>query len=158
MDFELISTRLGHDVMSEIREIIIFDAEHAQPGHYGLLELFCTTRKCDCRKVIFSVIYTESGSEDEVPSKVAEFHYGWESKAFYRKWMKADEDVDFMAGLYEQFPYPSLANQELFKIVEGLLKTDMAYRERIIRHYNAFKAVVERKRRGTSASRRKRKR
>jgi hypothetical protein len=53
---------------------------------YVFCELFCNERGCDCRRVFFSVI---SESQKRMEAIVA---YGWETKAFYAKWM-GDADL-----------------------------------------------------------------
>jgi len=60
-------------------------------GDYGLLESYCTDLSCDCRRVIITVL-----SPSPTPKVWATINYGWESVAFYEKWIgsrKSAEDA-----------------------------------------------------------------
>jgi hypothetical protein len=49
-------------------------------GDYSFLEMFCDEVNCDCRRVFFRVV---SASRMKCEAIVS---WGWESRAFYRKW------------------------------------------------------------------------
>ena len=57
-------------------------------GRFGLLELYCDDPACDCRRVILQV-----RSETEPHTILATINYGWESVAFYTKWMHGDRQA-----------------------------------------------------------------
>ena len=46
----------------ETRSIFIFKSGDLPPGQYGFLELFCDDPKCDCRRVVISVISPQRGT------------------------------------------------------------------------------------------------
>jgi hypothetical protein len=51
------------------------------PGTYTIAELYCDEPGCDCRRVMFCVV---SSLRNDIEAVVA---YGWESPAFYAKWI-----------------------------------------------------------------------
>jgi len=65
----------------ETRSIFAYGHDDLPDGEYGLLELYCDEKDCDCRRVIFNVV--EAGKPDKV---LATMNYGWESAKFYGKW------------------------------------------------------------------------
>jgi len=61
----------------ETRSIFVYGHDDLPDGEYGLLELYCDEKDCDCRRVIFNVV------EVSKPDKVlATINYGWESAKF----------------------------------------------------------------------------
>lgn len=106
---------------------------------YVFRELFCNERGCDCRRVFFSVI---SESQKRMEAIVA---YGWETKAFYAKWM-GDADLANLVEL--QGPILNLGSPQsplapaILRLTEEVLLQDPAYVERIKRHYALFRQKI----------------
>jgi hypothetical protein len=109
-------------------------------GEYGLLEMFCDEANCDCRRVMLSVAST---SEERIVAVVA---YGWESRAFYERWLgeKNDPVIKDLQG-----PALNLASPQahyapaLLKLISTVVLQDQAYVERIKRHYALFREKIE---------------
>lgn len=122
----------------ETRFITILEDDGPVPkGEYGLFESYCDEQGCDCRRVFINVI--RPGPKGHV----ATIGFGWEGKAFYRKWMRApvgDEVTDRMSGAQlEPMQRQSDLAPALFDLVQDLVLSDPAYVERIKRHYRMFK-------------------
>ena len=127
---------------SEYRSMAVPAGGELPAGHYGFMELYCNAPKCDCRRVTISVV-----APGIARRPLATISYGWETPAFYRKWMHDSPDGDEMAGasldlLGPQSEY-SVTLKEYF---EEVIATD-EYVERLKRHYDLFKqAIVARRR------------
>ncbi len=69
------------------------------PGEYMLLENYCADESCDCRKVMINVV------EVNPPRRIlATIGYGWESVAFYTKWMYGNKEIaKSITGAYLEF-------------------------------------------------------
>lgn len=105
---------------------------------YDLLEMYCDEDDCDCRRVFLSVL---SEHHRDILAIIA---YGWESTAFYKKWMKEDdpEVIKQLKGpeLNLGSPQSKLA-PALLQVVSQILE-DQPYVERIKRHYQLFRARI----------------
>ena len=105
-------------------------------GGYGLVEMYCEDPKCDCRRVMFSVV-----SERE-HSNVAVINFGWENEKFYEEWLGSKDKI-----MINELKGPSLNSAsrqskyapELLKVVCDVVLKDKYYIERIKRHYKIFK-------------------
>lgn len=110
-------------------------------GNYALLEMFCDEAGCDCRRVFFYVV---SSFRNELEAAVA---WGWESRDFYRRWMKHGNknDVDDLIGpvLNLFSPQTELA-PAILDLVRDIVLQDAAYVERIKRHYTMFRKKIDR--------------
>lgn len=74
------------------------------------------------------------------------FNYGWETKAFYRKWSNRSVFADGMAGaVIEQFGENGPHSEALFDLFKNVILTDAEYVERLKRHYKLFRSRVEEK-------------
>jgi hypothetical protein len=107
---------------------------------YVFREMFCNERGCDCRRVFFSVI---SESQQRTEAIVA---YGWETKAFYAKWMGGADLATLveMQGPVLNFGSPqSPLAPAILRLTEEVLLKDPAYLERIKRHYALFRQKIE---------------
>lgn len=106
---------------------------------FGLVEMYCTTPGCDCRRVMFSVI------SDDTMKKIAIINYGWESRKFYIDWMGDDDKniIDDLKGpclnLNSPFDHRALG---ILEVVKDVLR-DKAYVERLKKHYRLFKREVD---------------
>ncbi|MFO7535317.1 MAG: SEC-C metal-binding domain-containing protein [Kiritimatiellia bacterium] len=126
----------------ETRTVILPEAHDGLPaGAYSFMEMFCDEKDCDCRRVFFSV----EASFRKGPEAV--IAWGWESKSFYKKWLRGsgpDSDAALLQGpvLNMGSPQTALA-PHLLKLFETLLLTDIGYTERVKRHYATFRKEVE---------------
>ena len=110
------------------------------PGSYAFIDLYCTDPDCDCRNVYIHVIHKE------FPRPLATITYGWESLAFYKKWIGNDDDY-----ILTQFRGPALAfgasqsqyADEWLSIFENILETDKEYANRLQRHYQLVKNFIK---------------
>jgi hypothetical protein len=123
----------------ETRALTILQTTDGLPaGEYGFIDFFCADKKCDCRRVMVKVMVNDSSLKDPY---LAVISFGWEPKAFYRKWSKSlsDEDLNWFRGpaLDPYQPQTKYAPMLLEYFKEML--NDKPYRQRIIRHYAQFK-------------------
>ena len=121
------------------------------PDEYGLIELYCGDKNCDCRRVIFNVVSRNR------QRAVATVSFGWESMDFYASWVsrgkiktydKLDKDdqlaVDDLYGLnLNLLSEQSELAPKILKVIEKLLEVDDEYYERILRHYKLFRAKID---------------
>ena len=110
-------------------------------GTYAFIEAYCSDPGCDCRRVFLNVYHYEKGEF------LAVIAYGWESEAFYAKWM-GDDDPDTIRGLKGPClnlpgPQSPLARVLLRKV--NLILGDREYIESLERHYKMFKRAVRKK-------------
>jgi hypothetical protein len=107
---------------------------------YLFRELFCNERNCDCRRVFFSVF---SERQKRTEAIVA---YGWETKAFYAKWM-GNADLATLVEMQGPILNPGSSQSplapEILRLTEEVLLKDPAYLERIKRHYALFRQKIE---------------
>ena len=131
---------LGDLAWKETRSIQLLQPQgNLLPGQYGLLELYCMDRKCDCRRVILHVV-----SEDHPGKVLAAINFGWESVQFYTRWMRGDKKAGrdianaSLDPLNPQSPYSSA----LLDLVQASVLSDPDYVERLERHYWMFKKAL----------------
>ena len=126
----------------ETRNIQVFiDNEWGLPAdQYALIELFCETRDCDCRRIMLMVVSERS------QQPVAVINFGWESRHFYEKWYGRNDKsvIDGLKGpcLSITGPKSKYADNILAMVCSTVLK-DADYIERIKRHYRLFKSNVK---------------
>ena len=128
------------------------------PGEYGFVEMFCDERGCDCRRVFFAAVSAPHGDLQAVIA------YGWESPAFYAKWM-GDNDPQIIEELrgpcLNLASHQSAAAPAFLNMVRDVLLRDAAYMERVKRHYQMFREKIDgagsRKRRFWTKNRKRRK-
>lgn len=108
-------------------------------GDYAFAELYCTDKKCDCRRVMIMVLHF---GENQGFEQVASFSYGWEPLSFYRNWsMGLDEQavIDFKGPELQPFHVQASYAELLLAIFKDTLQQDPAYAKRLERHYKMFK-------------------
>jgi hypothetical protein len=109
------------------------------PDTYVFREMYCNEKGCDCRRVFFSVL-SESHARTE-----AIIAYGWETKAFYAKWM-GNSDLATLVEL--QGPILNVGSPQsplapaILKFTEEVLLKNPAYVDRIKRHYALFRQTI----------------
>jgi hypothetical protein len=111
-------------------------------GEYGFLELFCNEEGCDCRRAFINVMHTRRRK----PTLVATISYGWEDAAFYEKWagypVSKEELHDLkgpaLAMLQPQSEYAPILLEHF-----AMMLRDEAYAQRIRRHYEMYRRVID---------------
>jgi len=141
MPMEQFHERCAEVASRERRSIIIRNHDRLPDGQYGFFESYCNEAGCDCRRVFLTVL---SPDHEGI---LATINYGWESRAFYRRWTSGpqdEEDLDELTGpvLAPMNPQSNLA-PALLELFEEKVK-DPEYMERLARHYRMFKEVVNR--------------
>lgn len=128
----------------ETRSITILPGHPFLPAdEYGLLELYCADKNCDCRRVFFNVV---SRKQQTI---VAVVTFGWEDESYYRQWFGGENDettdlaVNEMAGVgLNPTSSQSPIAPALLETIRQILR-DTAYVERIKRHYQMYKELVD---------------
>jgi hypothetical protein len=134
---------------AETRSITVLKATGALPaGTYTFAEMFCNDERCDCRRAFIQVLADVSPRlRDNGP--VATISFGWEDESFYRNWASfplSSEDLSELKGpalasMARQSHYASELLAQ-FKI----LVRDEAYVQRLVRHYRAYRDVIDSRR------------
>ena len=93
--------------------------------HYTLLELFCSERACDCRRVMISVI---SKNANKIVATIN---------------MAFDSDDDDPGPFLDPINPQSVYSDDLIKFFVELINHDPEYLARLRRHYVMFKEKVE---------------
>ncbi len=143
------SFRMFHELCPEIglhetRSVTLSaNSDYGLPADsYAFLEMYCSEKGCDCRRVYFEVMARSN------PGVVlAVIAWGWEPLTFYRRWgnfPKTAKDAKDMKG-----PSLALMNEQaalapaLLDLAKGELLSSPEYVERIKRHYKLFRGKVE---------------
>lgn len=141
MDYAPFYPRFPHIGANETRVLTILEGSSVNlpPGEYGLLDFYCTTFNCDCRRTFLNVVAKKT---NKIQAVIA---FGWESRDFYIRWFGSDdpETIDDLKGpaLAAGHPQSAIAHQ-LLELVTELVLSDQAYVERLKRHYQMFKASL----------------
>ena len=143
MDFVPFYTRYQNIAVKETRRIKITASDlGVPPGEYMLLENYCTDPSCDCRKVMINVV------EVNPPRRIlATIGYGWESVAFYTKWMYGDKEIArSITGAYlELGGIQSQYAQHVLEVFKANLTDE--YVNTLKNHYRMFKNYGHKKKR-----------
>lgn len=86
MDFSPAGEFIGD--AHQVRTVGLKHSPELPDGDYRFLDTYCTDPCCDCRKTMILVYRNDI--------HVSTINYGWESNAFYRKWMGSafDDNID----------------------------------------------------------------
>lgn len=128
-------TMLPFDVLfmelagKEVRVVRSFDASDLPHGTFLFRELFCSKPQCDCRRVILHVHWVEQ------KTTVASINYAFEPPSPPYE----DEGQMFLDPLNPQ----SGLSETFFDLFQDMIATDRAYHDRLVRHYDMWKAVVD---------------
>jgi hypothetical protein len=104
--------------------------------------MYCDDLNCDCRRVFLEVYDWERGKS------VAYIAYGWESKGFYRNWVRGDDPEvirDLQGPVLNDGSPQSKYAPAFLQLVKDVVLSDPAYVERLKRHYRMFKVKVDSK-------------
>ncbi len=125
----------------ETRSVTVRGAPGLPDGEYGFIEFYCNDPGCDCRRVVINVLCSTTG-----PKIWASINYGWESLAFYERWMGDKETARNAQGAtLDPFNQQSPYSQALLKLFEQVCLADAGYVARLKRHYELFKAKQQQK-------------
>jgi hypothetical protein len=123
----------------QVRSVQIAQSPLLPDGEYSFIDMYCSDPSCDCRKTMIQVIHNGR--------LVSIINYGWESAAFYKKWMgNSAEDNSFpaMNGASIDISSPNLVNKEAVLGLFHALLNDM-WIAKFKRHYKEVKAAVSNK-------------
>jgi hypothetical protein len=143
MSYEFFYSQFPEVAEQETRVITVLPESDSEllPGNYALCEMFCNERKCDCRRVLLYVT-----SSDDMSTVEAVVAYGWESRKFYIKWMGDNEEavIDNLKGPALNVGSPQSENAyAVLDLVKDTALKDVAYVERLKRHYAMFRSKIE---------------
>ena len=131
-------TRYPDLAFQEMRSIIVRGRDDLPNGQYGFLELYCDEVDCDCRRVIIHVVSPDTGSKIW-----ATINYGWESVAFYARWMRnAESAVECKGPSLDPLNPQTAYSPALLHTFEFVLQ-DETYVKRLKRHYELFKTAIK---------------
>ncbi len=126
----------------ETRVITIFqDNDELPRGKYAFIENFCVDINCDCKRVLFTVLFSSLEEEEEEEMiNAATITYGWGvyGKNIFREMDGFDPNVPCLDLMANQTEYAPII-LEKFK---QLLFTDKNYMDRVKRHYTMFKEAI----------------
>ena len=128
----------------DTRSITVFSDPKIPKGDYGFFESYCPDPGCDCRRVMLFVY-----SRDDLSTVLATINYGWESVAFYTKWIHGDAETaeEMTRPTLEPFGEQSEFAEELLGLARTALIGDPNYVEQLKRHYAEFRAASPREER-----------
>src|SRR5438045_726096 len=114
----------------------LYPQEGLPAGSYGFLELYCDDPACDCRRVLLQV-----RTEREPNNLLATINYGWESLAFYTKWLYGDREGarEIKAAWLDPLNPQSRFAPTLLRLFQAVALADKKYIERLKCHYRMFK-------------------
>jgi hypothetical protein len=120
----------------ETRTLTVAGRTDLPDDEYGLLELYCDERGCDCRRVVVEVIARRTGRT------LALINYGWDSVDFYAKNLHSREYArEVVAASLDPMNPQSEYAPVLLELFREVVK-DPAYRQRLARHYQMFKMTL----------------
>lgn len=108
-------------------------------GDYAFDEFFCDTPGCDCCNTMIHVL------DKAKPGKpLAIIRYGWQPKAFYYEWMGEQcSAAEALCGISLDLQSPNNpVSRGFLALYREIIQHDVAYAERIKRHYHLFKAKI----------------
>jgi len=146
MPFQLLYDLLPEVAVAETRTIYILGEEnkHNLPkGSYSFVEGFCNEVSCNCRRVFFSVYYSSGIQSMPEKEPLAIIGYGWESMAFYKKWMGNNDKKTakhLTTPILNELSPQSEHARKILKLFTDILLTDKQYMERVKQHYRLFRA------------------
>ncbi len=113
----------------ECRTVRPMNHESLPEHSFIFAEAYCFAPNCDCRRVMVNVIDADTGEH------VATLNYGFDppEPPF------DDDDQLFLDNLNPQSPL----SQSFLEMFEEMVGSDTAYRDRLVRHYEMWKSVID---------------
>jgi hypothetical protein len=130
----------------ETRVIMLPIAQNGLPAaEYGFLEFYCNEPTCDCRRVLIQV-----RRADDPETTIATINYGWETEAFYARWLQGDREGarEICSAELDPLNAQSALAPALLSLFRGIVLSDAAYIARLKRHYKMFKEAQRKPVRG----------
>ena len=136
----------------ETRTITALDcnAHDIPPGKYSFIEMYCSDKDCDCRRVFIMVM----SSVTQRP--VAVIVFGWESLEYYAEWYFGklvdvsklrgldDYTIKFLKGpCLDDGSEQSDMAPAILKMAVDELFSNKAYVDRLKQHYKEFRSKVD---------------
>ncbi len=120
---------------------VISGNAQVEAGLYELVELYCDDPICDCRRVILLVRSTTAAERP-----LAHIHFGWESVAFYTRWLSGNATLarEMRGASLEEYAEQGPGATELLTRICGAVLNDPGYVARLQRHYLQFKSALRR--------------
>jgi hypothetical protein len=126
----------------ETRTVRVSGIEGLPDGEYGFCEFYCNEPGCDCRRVVIVVLRPETGWKKIWGS----INYGWESAAFYEKWVGGPVNpAETQGPMIDPLNDQSDCAPMLLEIFRGLIQSP-DYVARLKRHYRMFRAAIDQER------------
>ncbi len=126
----------------ETRRITLRNDPQIPDGEYAFVDSFCEEKHCDCRRVYFDVLQIDPDYE---AIHAATISYGWEDLDFYLSWspyLPSKMAAEMKGPILQPAQKQSRYAEQFLKLFESKLLIDIAYIERIKRHYALFKANI----------------
>lgn len=137
MEFIPAGEIIGND--HQVRTVAIALNPHIFGGEYRFIDTYCSESGCDCRKSMIQVLHNDK--------LVSIINYGWESAAFYKNWMKSDENdatMPSMTGASVDISSPNLVDPAgVLSLFNALLDDNWAAKFKL--HYKKFKSVINKR-------------
>ena len=108
------------------------------PGEYAFFECFCINPDCDCRRAVLQV------RSPQFPGRLlATINYGWESEAFYTRWMHGDKKAgrEITSAVLDLLNPQSDLADSLLDGFRDYVSRDSFYPQQLQRHYDMFKST-----------------
>ncbi len=90
MEFKPAGEIIG--IAHQVRTVGLKDGPQLPDGYYTFVDFYCTKASCDCRRTLIQVLLNGT--------HVSTIGFGWESPEFYKKWMGAKSDDDYMPQMH----------------------------------------------------------
>jgi hypothetical protein len=125
------------------REMAMVEVKKGAPvpaSLYAFIENYCTDSSCDCRRVMINVFDMKKPSHEYL----ATIDYGWESVAFYTKWMRGNKKIGKqMAGSSLSIGgKQSKYSRDFLELWKLMLKENKEYEANLKKHYLMFKKIT----------------
>lgn len=114
---------------SDTRTVLPITDKNLPHHAFILSEAYCVLPNCDCRRVMLNVI------DNDTNEHVATISYGF---ALPEPPLDEEEQL-FLDTLNPQ----SELSEPLLEMFEKLIATDRAYHDRLVRHYEMWKSVID---------------
>ena len=142
MPFQPLHELLPQLAEAETRAITLPSADNEfklPAGTYLFVETFCNEKGCDCRKVMFSVFHNME------KMSLAVISYGWESEAFYKKWMRVNDKElarQMMKPSLNELSPQSIYAGKILNMFNCVLLPGTKYLARVKTHYGLFRSKL----------------
>lgn len=104
---------------------------------YALFEYYCPDPACDCRRVVIHVV---AHSDRQVHATI---NYGWESLAFYQRWMGDPRAAaDCQGPALDPLNPQSIFAPAFLELFHHVIQ-DPTYVARLQQHYRLFKSGLQ---------------